>query len=149
MKIFVLRLQPFLWNYNKICWCAEQKTKKPMENVSLTWSIWKSLALSVLEPDSPRGNCELLPWRVLGVWVTVLKDMDMQTETKTARHEGHGWQLSPARVAPAHFYCGFVVHQAGASWWLIWCIDLTRLWDTQKAGKTSVLGVSVKAFSKE
>lgn len=89
MKIFILRLQPFLWSYHEICWGAGKKPKKPMENVSLTQSIWKSLAVSVLEPDSSRGNCELLPWRVLGVWVSALKDIDMQTEMKTARHEGH------------------------------------------------------------
>lgn len=95
-----------------------KKPKKPMENVSFTWST----AVSVLEPASPWGNCELPSWRVLGVEVSVLKNMNMQTKTKTMPIIKAVMMIAlPSHVDPANFYGGFMVHQALASWWLILC----------------------------
>lgn len=92
--------------------------KKLMENFSFTWST----AVSVLEPASPWGNCELPSRRVLAVEVSVLKNMNMQTKTKTMPITKAVMMIAlPSHLDPANFFGGFMVHQALALRWLILC----------------------------
>lgn len=89
-----------------------------MENFSFTWST----AVSVLEPASPWGNCELPSRRVLAVEVSVLKNMNMQTKTKTMPITKAVMMIAlPSHLDPANFFGGFMVHQALALRWLILC----------------------------
>lgn len=86
-----------------------KKPEKPMENVSFTWST----AVSVLEPASPCGNCEFPSWRVLGVEVSVLKNMNMLTKTRTMPIIKAVMMIAlPSHVDPTNFYGGFMVHWA-------------------------------------